>query len=96
MVASTVMLLVIGTALTTFKNALTINDSAAQLADANQNLRAGTNQLIRDLTMADASLDRRHPPPTAGIGNGSPAGPFYRPSANDGPPGAAALMFNWY
>ena len=32
MVASTVMLLVIGTALTTFKNALTINDSATSAA----------------------------------------------------------------
>ena len=46
------MLLVTGAALTTFRNALMINDSAAQLADANQNLRAGTNQLIRDLMLA--------------------------------------------
>ena len=52
MVATTVVLLVLGGALTTFKNALAINDSASQLADANQNLRAGTNQLIRDLLMA--------------------------------------------
>jgi hypothetical protein len=43
---------VLGGALTTFSNALRINDSAAQLADSNQNLRAGTNQLIRDLLMA--------------------------------------------
>ena len=53
MVATAVVLLVVlSGALTTFKNALTINDSASQLADANQNLRAGTNQLIRDLLMA--------------------------------------------
>jgi type II secretory pathway pseudopilin PulG len=97
MVASTVMLLVIGTALTTFKNALTINDSAAQLADANQNLRAGTNQLIRDLMMAGRIIGPGGIAlPTAGIANGSPAViPFYRPSANDGPPVlAAALTFN--
>ncbi len=52
LVSTTVVLLVLGGALTTFKNALAINDSAAQLADANQNLRAGTNQLVRDLLMA--------------------------------------------
>ncbi len=52
MVATAVVLVVLSGALTTFKNALAINDSASQLADANQNLRAGTNQLIRDLLMA--------------------------------------------
>ena len=52
LVSTTVVLLVMGGALTTFKNALAINDSASQLADANQNLRAGTNQLVRDLLMA--------------------------------------------
>ena len=52
LVSTTVVLLVLAGALTTFKNALAINDSAAQLADANQNLRAGTNQLVRDLLMA--------------------------------------------
>jgi type II secretory pathway pseudopilin PulG len=85
MVASTVMLLVIGTALTTFRNALTINDSAAQLADANQNLRAGTNQLIRDLMMAGRIIGSGGIAlPTAGINNGSPAVlPFRRPGPND-------------
>ena len=52
MVSTAVVLLVLAGALTTFRNALAINDSAAQLADANQNLRAGTNQLIKDLLMA--------------------------------------------
>jgi prepilin-type N-terminal cleavage/methylation domain-containing protein len=52
MVATAVVLMVLAGALTTFKNALAINDSAGQLADANQNLRAGTNQLVRDLLMA--------------------------------------------
>lgn len=52
MVSTAVVLIVLAGALTTFKNALAINDSASQLADANQNLRAGTNQLVRDLLMA--------------------------------------------
>jgi prepilin-type N-terminal cleavage/methylation domain-containing protein len=52
MVATAVVLVVLSGALTTFRNALAINDSASQLADANQNLRAGTNQLVRDLLMA--------------------------------------------
>ena len=52
MVSTAVVLMVLAGALTTFKNALAINDSASQLADANQNLRAGTNQLVRDLLMA--------------------------------------------
>jgi type II secretory pathway pseudopilin PulG len=52
MVATAVVMVVLSGVLTTFKNALAINDSASQLADANQNLRAGTNQLIRDLLTA--------------------------------------------
>ena len=52
LVSTTVMLLVISGALTTFKNAVQINDAASQLADSSQNLRAGTNTLIRDLMMA--------------------------------------------
>lgn len=52
MVSMVVMLLVMGGALTTVKNAMQINDTASQLADANQNLRAGTNQLVRDMLMA--------------------------------------------
>jgi len=52
LVSTTIVMLVMAGALTTVRNAVTINDAAAQLADANQNLRAGTNQLIRDLLMA--------------------------------------------
>lgn len=52
MVSTTVMLLVVGGALTTFKNAVQINDAASQLGDSTQNLRAGTNLLVRDLMMA--------------------------------------------
>lgn len=52
LIATTIVLLVMGGTLTTVRNAIMINDSASQLADANQNLRAGTNTLIRDLLMA--------------------------------------------
>lgn len=52
LVSTTVLLLVVAGALTTFKNAVQINDAASQLGDSSQNLRAGTNTLIRDLMMA--------------------------------------------
>jgi len=52
MVATALVLVIMGAALQTFTQSLQVNDAAQQLADANQNLRAGTNQLIRDLMMA--------------------------------------------
>ena len=52
MVSTAVMLLVVGATLTTFKNAVMLNDAASQLGDSTQNLRAGTNLLTRDLLMA--------------------------------------------
>ncbi len=68
LVSITIMLLVTGAALTTFKNGLTINDSAAQLGDANQNLRAGTNQLIRDLMQAGRIIGPEGIPLPTGAG----------------------------
>jgi len=85
LVATSVMLLVTGTALTTFRNALTINDSAAQLADANQNLRAGTNQLIRDLMTAGRIIGPGGIPLPTGAGVNA----FSRP----GPPNTT-MTFN--
>jgi hypothetical protein len=81
MISTTIMLLVVGAALTTFKNGLMINDSAAQMADANQNLRAGTNTLIRDLMMAGRIIGAE------GIAMPTGAGvvAFSRP----GPPGSS-------
>jgi type II secretory pathway component PulJ len=67
LISVTIMLLVTGAALTTFKNALNVNETASQLADANQNLRAGTNQLVRDLMMAGRII--------AGDGVPAPSGP---------------------
>src|ERR1035437_127367 len=52
LVSTTVMLLVVAGALTTFRNAVAINDAASQIGDSTQNLRAGTNLLARDLMMA--------------------------------------------
>lgn len=78
MVSSTVMLLVTGAALTTFRNGLMINDSASQLSDSNQNLRAGTNQLVRDLMMAGRVIG----PGGIPVPTGSGVAAFNRP----GPP----------
>ena len=53
MVSTAVVMLVMAGALSTFRSLrINVNDTASQLADANQNLRAGTNQLVRDLLMA--------------------------------------------
>lgn len=52
LVSMAVSLVLAGSAIGTFKNGLAVNDSAAQLSDTNQNLRAGTNQLIRDIMQA--------------------------------------------
>jgi type II secretory pathway pseudopilin PulG len=52
LVSTTVMMLVVGSALTTFNAALAVNDTSAQLSDSNQNLRAGTNELIKDIMQA--------------------------------------------
>jgi hypothetical protein len=75
-VASMITLTVIGIALTTFSNAMDLNQAATQVADSNQNLRAGTNILVRDLLQAGRNI------PTGGIsipsGSGSVA--IYRPS----------------
>ncbi len=79
LVALALTLVVTGTALTTFKNALNINETAGQLADANQNLRAGTNQLVRDLMMAGRII--------AGGGVPAPSGNGVLAINRPGPPG---------
>jgi type II secretory pathway pseudopilin PulG len=86
LISATIMLLVTGAALTTFKNALNVNETAGQLADANQNLRAGTNQLVRDLMMAGRIIAGGGVPVPSG--NGVSA--INRPS----PPGGTTLTFS--
>ena len=81
LVAIALTLVVTGTALTTFKNALNINETAGQLADANQNLRAGTNQLVRDLMMAGRII--------AGGGVPAPSGNGVNAINRPGPPGSS-------
>src|SRR5204863_12639 len=74
--ATALGLVVIGTAMTTFKDALGMTNVATNLADASQNLRGGTNLLVRDLTEAGRGI------PTGGIPipSGAGAGPINRPS----------------
>ncbi|HEV3058757.1 MAG TPA: hypothetical protein VGY48_10935 [Vicinamibacterales bacterium] len=81
LISTTIMLLVTGAALTTFKNGLNINETASQLADANQNLRAGTNQLVRDLMMAGRII--------AGDGVPAPSGTGALAIQRPGPPGTS-------
>src|SRR5476649_736462 len=85
LISTTIMLLVLSTAMTTFKNAVGMNQAATQTADANQNLRAGLNLIVRDLLQAARGI------PTGGIPIPSGAGstPINRPSA----PGQA-MFFN--
>lgn len=75
MVGMAVTLLVVGTALTAFSSALKVTSSGTSIADANQNLRAGTNQLIRDLMMAGRIIGPNGIPMPAGAG----LLPFRRP-----------------
>jgi len=77
MVSMAITLIVTSAALTTFQNAVQINDSASQLADANQNLRAGTNTLIRDLLMAGRIIGAEgvSMPSGAGVKNFNRPGP---------------------
>jgi type II secretory pathway pseudopilin PulG len=76
LVASMITLTVIGLALTTFSNAMSINEATSQVADSNQNLRAGTNFLVRDLLQAGRNI------PTGGIAipSGDGSTPVHRPS----------------
>jgi prepilin-type N-terminal cleavage/methylation domain-containing protein len=80
LVATAISLVVIGTAMTTFKDAIAMNDTATNTADAGQNLRGGVNFLVRDLVATGRSI------PTGGIDIptvAGGAGPIKRPS----PPG---------
>ena len=59
--STAITLLVLAVAMGTFQNALTLNETATMIADSNQNLRAGTNALVRDLDAGGARRsDRRH------------------------------------
>lgn len=85
LVSTTVMLTLLGTALTTFQNAVLVNDTAAQLGDANQNLRAGVNQMIRDFMQAGRIIGPEGIP----VPNGTGATAIKRPS-----PPSTSMTFN--
>ncbi len=68
LLATTIMLGLTGAALSTFQNAIIINDTASQLADANQNLRAGMNQMIKDIMQAGRIIGPEGIPVPSGAG----------------------------
>src|ERR1051325_1072325 len=84
--ATAIGLVVIGTAMTTFKDALGLTNTASNIADASQNLRGGANFLIRDCVQAGRGI------PIGGIPipSGANSGPILRPS----PPGMAYKFNN--
>ena len=81
--ATTISLVVLATAMGTFKDAVSMNDVATNLADASQNLRGGTNFLVRDLMSAGRQI------PTGGIP--IPSGVGALPIARPGPAGTPEL-----
>jgi hypothetical protein len=86
LVSTSITLVILAAAMTTVKNALTINDTGTQLADANQNLRAGTNLLIKDLMQAGRNITVGGIPIPSGAG----ATALNRPS----PPGTSNTFDN--
>jgi prepilin-type N-terminal cleavage/methylation domain-containing protein len=87
LLASTaISLVVIGTAMTAFKDGVGMTKSASDIAETTQNLRSGTNMLIHDLVLAGRGV------PTGGISIPSGAGALQilRPS----PPGLGYTFDN--
>jgi prepilin-type N-terminal cleavage/methylation domain-containing protein len=84
--ATAIGLMVIATALTTFKDAVGMANTASDVADTTQNLRGGANFLIHDLTLAGRGI------PIGGIPipSGPGAGQILRPS----PPGLGYTFDN--
>jgi Tfp pilus assembly protein PilW len=84
--STTITLIVLGTAMTTFKQTLAVHETASLLSDSSQNLRAGTNLLVRDLLEAGRGM------PTGGVAipSGGGAGAINRPS----PTGQAYVFDN--
>jgi prepilin-type N-terminal cleavage/methylation domain-containing protein len=81
LVATSVLLMLMAAALGTYDRSLHLSDYATQLADANQNLRAGVGQLVRDVMQTGRIIGPQGVP----IPRGSGAQPVKRP----GPPGTS-------
>jgi prepilin-type N-terminal cleavage/methylation domain-containing protein len=86
MIASVITTVIMGVAFSTFKDALALNESVVNLADASQNLRAGTNLLVRDLLQAGRGID------TGGIP--IPSGPTANAVLRPMPPGTTRAFDN--
>ena len=84
--STTIGLVVIGAALSTFKDATGLNSTATNMADASQNVRGGINYLVKDLARAGRLI------PTGGISipSGAGAALIARPS----PPGFSYTFDN--
>ena len=86
LISTSIVLMTLGAALTTFTESVNVTQSTTQVTDSGQNLRAGTNLLARDLLQAARGI------PIGGIPIPSGAGstPINRPS----PPGLAYTFDN--
>ena len=69
MIASLITMVIMGVAFRTFADALSLNDAVTQLADSSENLRAGTNLLVRDLLEAGRDLPVGGIPIPSGAGS---------------------------
>ena len=86
LIATTIMLAVLAGVAVTFKSALDINESATLISDADQNLRAATNLMVRDLMQAGRGIPTGGIPIPSGVGSTA----VNRPS----PPNAAYSIDN--
>src|ERR1700737_1107933 len=86
LVASTVMVLILSAVMTAFNRAMNINDVGAQMSDSDQNLRAGSNLLIKDLLQAGRVIGVGGIPIPSGAGSAA----INRPS----PPSTASTFDN--
>ena len=86
MIASMVTVVMMGVAFSTFRDALALNDAVIQIGESSQNLRAGTNQLVRDLLQAGRNI------PTGGIS--IPSGPGATAIKRPGPPESGYFFAN--
>lgn len=84
--STVIMLIVMGAAMTTFRNALHINEAASLIGDATQNMRAGTNLLVRDLLQTGRGI------PIGGIP--IPAGEDAEDIKRPGPPESSNTFDN--
>jgi prepilin-type N-terminal cleavage/methylation domain-containing protein len=68
LIASVITAVVMSVAFSTFRDALSLNEAVTNVADANQNLRAGTNLLVRDLLQTGRNIEIGGIPIPNGVG----------------------------